>query len=108
MTNVPHVLTDAEFAVLLETGPDALVVTDVHGSVLLVNAQIEELFGYDRGELVGTDVETLIPERYRSLRPMGARRQLYGLRKDGSEFSVENQPHSLPERQSAVGIRRDP
>ena len=89
MTNVAHVLTDAEFAVLLETGPDASVVTDVHGSVLLVNAQTEELFGYDREELVGKDVETLIPERYRSLRPMGARRKLYGLRKDGSEFSVE-------------------
>jgi PAS domain S-box-containing protein len=89
MTKVVHVLTDAEFEVLLEAGPDALVVTDVHGSVLLVNAQTEELFGYNREELVGKDVETLIPERYRSLRPMGARRQLYGLRKDGSEFSVE-------------------
>ena len=84
-----HVLTDAEFAALLEAGPDALVVTDVHGSVLLVNAQTEKLFGYDRKELIGKEVETLIPERYRSLRPMGAGRELYGLRKDGSEFSVE-------------------
>ena len=89
MTNVAHVLTDAEFAVLLEAGPDALVVTDVHGSVLLVNAQIEELFGYDRKELIGKAIETLIPERYRSLRPIGAGRKLHGLRKDGSEFAVE-------------------
>jgi PAS domain S-box-containing protein len=86
---VAHVLTDAEFAVLLEAGSDALVVTDVHGSVLLVNAQTEKLFGYDREELIGREVETLIPERYRSLRPMGAGRKLYGLRKDGSQFSVE-------------------
>src|SRR6516165_1132307 len=70
MTNVAHVLTDAEFAALLEAGPDALVVTDVHGSVLLVNAQTEKLFGYDRKELIGKEVETLIPERYRSLRPI--------------------------------------
>ena len=84
-----HVLTDAEFAALLEAGPDALVVTDVHGSVLLVNAQTEKLFGYDRKELIGKEVETLIPERHRSLRPIGAGRELYGLRKDGSEFSVE-------------------
>ena len=84
-----HVLTDSEFAALLEAGPDALVVTDVPGSVLLANAQAEKLFGYDRRELIGKAIETLIPERYRSLRPIGAGRKLHGLRKDGSEFSVE-------------------
>src|SRR5215831_140690 len=89
MTNVAHVLTDAEFAALLEAGPNALVVTDVPGSVLLVNAQAEKLFGYDRKELIGKAIEMLIPERYRSLRPIGAGRKLHGLRKDGSEFSVE-------------------
>jgi PAS domain S-box-containing protein len=60
LTNVADILTDAEFAVLLEAGPDALVVTDVHGSVLLVNAQTEELFGYDREELLGKDVGSIL------------------------------------------------
>jgi PAS domain S-box-containing protein len=102
-----HVLTDAEFAALLEAGPDALVVTDGQGSVLQVNAQTEKLFGYDRGELIGKEVERLIPERYRSLRPMGAGRELYGLRKDGSEFSVEISLSPLRSG-TAVGIRLDP
>ena len=84
-----HVLTDAEFAALLEAGPNALVVTDVPGNVLLMNAQAERLFGYDRKELTGKAIETLIPERHRSLRPIGAGRKLVGLRKDGSEFPVE-------------------
>lgn len=104
-----HALTDAEFAALLEAGPDGLVVTDVHGSVLLVNTQIEELFGYNREELIGNKVETLIPERYRSLRPMGAGRELYGLRKDGSEFSVKISlsPFRSGERLWVFGAIRD-
>ena len=106
MTNVPHVLTDAEFAVLLETGPDALVVTDVHGSVLLVNAQTTELFGYDQEELVGKDVEALIPERYRSLN--GSPPANVRIAQRRKRVLGGNQPHSLPERQSDVGIRRDP
>lgn len=92
-----------EFRALLETAPDAMVIGDEHGKIALVNAQTEKLFGYNRDELLGQPVEMLIPERYRGghvhhrrgytesprLRPMGAGRELYGLRKDGSEFPVE-------------------
>jgi PAS domain S-box-containing protein len=80
-----------------------MVIADDQGKIVLVNAQTESLFGYRREELLGQPVEMLIPERYRGhhvhyrkdysqslrLRPMGAGRELYGLRKDGSEFPVE-------------------
>jgi len=92
-----------EFRALLEAAPDAMVIANEHGRIALVNAQTEELFGYNRGELLGQPVEMLIPDRYRGghvhfrkdytdaprLRPMGAGRELFGLRKDGSEFPVE-------------------
>jgi PAS domain S-box-containing protein len=92
-----------EFRTFLELAPDAVVIADDSGAISLVNGQTEKLFGYDRQELLGKSVETLIPERYREahtnhraafflsrgLRPMGAGRELYGLRKDGGEFPVE-------------------
>ncbi len=95
--------THDEFRALLEAAPDAMVIANEHGQISLVNAQTEKLFGYDREELLGQPVEMLIPARYRGghmhhrkaysdsprLRPMGAGRELYGLRKDGSEFPVE-------------------
>ena len=73
------------------------------GLIEMVNAQTERVFGYSRDELLGKPVEMLVPERYRPnhpglrtsffanpvSRPMGAGRDLYGLRKDGSEFPVE-------------------
>lgn len=95
--------TQEKFRALLESAPDSMVIANEQGKIILVNAQTERLFGYKREELLGRPVETLIPERYRTnhlryrsdyteepqLRPMGAGRELFGLRKDGTEFPVE-------------------
>lgn len=88
---------------LLEHAPDATVIVDEAGIIRLVNAQTERLFGYDREEMIGKSIELLIPVRYRNrhlaeraaycadphIRPMGVGLELFGLRKDGCEFSVE-------------------
>jgi two-component system sensor histidine kinase/response regulator len=93
----------ALFEQLLESAPDAIVGIGADGRIVLVNAQTEKLFGYGRGELVGEMVETLVPERFRGghaghrsgyftdprTRPMGASLDLYGRRRDGSEFPAE-------------------
>ncbi|HEV8388204.1 MAG TPA: PAS domain S-box protein [Dongiaceae bacterium] len=94
--------SEARFRDLLESAPDAVLITDDHGVIQLVNAQTELLFGYRREELIGQKIEMLIPQRYRGnhvgyrdgyvsaarTRPMGAGLELYGRRKDGSEFPV--------------------
>ena len=92
-----------KFRNLLEATPDALVVVDQQGRIVLVNSQTEQLFSYGRDELIGQPVEMLMPERFRDrhpnhramynasprVRPMGANLDLYAKRKDGSEFPVE-------------------
>src|SRR6185503_8491417 len=92
-----------EFLGLLESVPDAMVIIDETGSIVLVNAQSEKLFGYSRDELIGRPIEMLMPSRARhnheehrrryaaapSVRPMGAGSELLALHKNGLEFPVE-------------------
>ncbi|MGW1588648.1 SpoIIE family protein phosphatase [Streptomyces sp. NPDC002386] len=94
---------EEKFRGLLEAAPDAMVIVDDKGLIRLVNAQTEALFGYGREELLGHPVELLVPGRFhghhtehrdaythnQQVRPMGAGLDLYGLRKDGTEFPVE-------------------
>jgi PAS domain S-box-containing protein len=93
----------AKFQDLLEAVPDALLIVDRDGFILLVNAQTEKFFGYTRHELLGQPVEILVPERFRKhhpdhrnqffndphVRPMGANLELYGRHRDGHDVSVE-------------------
>jgi PAS domain S-box-containing protein len=94
---------EERLALTVEASPTAMVMVDQTGRIVLVNAQTEKLFGYDRAELLGTSVEVLVPGPFRGVhpgyrrgfladpraRPMGAGRDLYGQRKDGSMVPVE-------------------
>jgi PAS domain S-box-containing protein len=100
-----HELREAEehFRGLIESAPDAMLIVGADGTIVLVNAQAEELFGYPRAELVGRPVETLLPKDLRRrhvghredymaeprTRPMGEGMDLLARRKDGSEFATE-------------------
>jgi two-component system sensor kinase FixL len=94
---------DRRFRLVVEAAPNAMVMVNPAGEIVMVNAEAERVFGYKRAELLGQPVEMLVPARFRDHHPgmrtaffadprpraMGAGRDLYGLKSDGSEFPVE-------------------
>jgi PAS domain S-box-containing protein len=95
--------SEQQFRLIVEAAPNGMLLVDESGTIVMVNASALHQFGYKRGELLGKSVEMLIPGPSRSVhqqyragfiktpqaRAMGGRRELFGLRKDGSEFAVE-------------------
>jgi PAS domain S-box-containing protein len=96
-------LAEEKFQLVLDAAPNAMIMVDSAGVITFANASATTVFGYSLSELIGRSIETLIPERFRdrhvgdrngflsepSSRAMGAGRDLFGRRKDGSEFPVE-------------------
>jgi PAS domain S-box-containing protein len=103
METLPNIDPGELFRLTVELSPTGMLAVDDRGVILLVNAEVERLFGYSRDELVGRPVETLVPGRLRDAHPrhraaflheprvrgMGVGRELSGVRKDGTEFPVE-------------------
>ena len=94
---------EEQFRLVVESSPSGMLMVDENGTILLVNRQIDQLFGYDRAELIGQPVEMLVPQHMRShhagdraeffahseSRAMGKGRDLFGVRKNGTEFPLE-------------------
>jgi PAS domain S-box-containing protein len=115
--------SEAYFRNLLESAPDAMVIVDDKGKIAVVNEQAERMFGYERGQILGQKIETLLPyrihDRHRAhreefmaepkLRPMGEGMDLVAKRKDGSEFPVEISlsPVSADGRKFVSSVIRD-
>ncbi len=113
----------ALFEKLFASSPDGILVVDNEGRILEANPQIESLFGYTCSELLGSSVEILIPERFRqahtshrtdysnqpNVRSMDTDLELYGKKKDGSEFPVDIMlsPVQTDEGQLVMGVVRD-
>src|SRR5215469_2634288 len=115
--------SEQELRSLFEYSPDVIVVSDQHGRIVRANAQVESVFGYSRSELIGQSVEMFVPERYRNIHPqhrqsygnhprvrsMGAGLELYGRRKDGTEFPVDIMlgPVEGPDGRLILSVIRD-
>lgn len=103
--------TETWFRSILESTPEGLLVVDEHGAIILCNPRAEHIFSYEHGELIGQNVDMLVPARFRAEHPanrekfmqeQGARQMggclgQYGIRKDGSEFPIEVGLSRLPE-----------
>lgn len=91
------------YKAVFDSSPDGVIITDHLGEIILVNNQVENQFGYQKDELIGKKIEVVIPQRYHSKhsehrtnyslspthREMGAKKDLWAIKKDGSEFAVE-------------------
>ena len=101
---IPTCISERTFRGLLEFAPDAMVLTNKQGEIVLMNSQTAKVFGYEQPELLGQRVEMLLPERFRGkhagqhraaynasphVRPMGGGLRPFGRRKNGAEFPVE-------------------
>ena len=119
-----EISVEANFGDILDAAPDSMLVVDQQGHIVFANIQCEQIFGYSRAELTGQKIEVLVPPRFRAkhpghrsgyfsgdphVRPMGVGLELYGLRKDGTEFPVEISlsPLETPQGRMVISAIRD-
>lgn len=108
--------SEKQFQLIVESAPNAIILVNSKGEIALINKQAEKEFGYTSEELTGNKIEILIPERFKhkhmefrdmflsdpETRAMGADRNLFALRKDGTEFHAEIGLNSIP---TEVGVQ---